>query len=111
MEGFAFLNESRKAQFVSLFARADALPIYCVGDDEICFKAGKLADGRLLATVYNLGIDPVEGLRLYLKDKPQNISMMLPDGSETPVSFTANGDVYTLDIRMETLYPAYLFID
>ncbi len=111
MQGFAFLNESRKAQFVSLFSRAGALPIYCVGDEEICFKAGILPDERIMASVCLLGIDPAEGLSLFLEKEPEEITKMLPDGSEAPVSFTEKGDgVYTLDIRLETLYPAILFI-
>ena len=112
MQGFAFLNESRKAQFISLFSRAGALPVYCVGDEEICFKAGILPDGRIMASAFLLGIDPAEGLDLFLEKEPEAITLMLPDGSEAPVSFTEKGNgVYTLDIRLETLYPVILFIE
>jgi len=109
-EGFAFLNESRKAQLASLFTRAGALPVYCVGDDEICFKVGRLPDGRRIACVYLLGVDPMEELRLHLDETPHSISVMLPDGTEQPVSFTAAGDVYTLDLRVESMYPVILLI-
>ncbi len=110
MEGFAFLNESRKAQLVSLLKEAGVLPAYCVGDDEICFRLGRIADGRLLAAVYPLGIDPVEGLKLNLEAAPESITVMGPDGTEKEVAFEKCGDTYTLDLRLETLCPAILFI-
>jgi len=111
MEGFAFLNESRKAQFVSLLSRAGALPLYCVGDEEICLRAGYLPDGGILAAVYQLGIDPTEDLTLYLEKEPSSITMIMPNGSETPVAFTALGNSrYTLHTRVEMLYPLVLMI-
>lgn len=110
-EGFAFLNESRKAQIVELLRLAGALPVYCVGDDEICFKAGFLPDGKMIACVYLLGIDPVEGLNLFIEKAPESITVMQPDGSEKSVEFSACGDgVYNLNLRVETLEPAILFI-
>jgi hypothetical protein len=37
--------------------------------------------------------------------------MMLPDGSTAPVAFEKSGDgLYTLDVRVETLYPLILLI-
>lgn len=111
MEGFAFLNESRKNQFIGLMKRAGVLPVYFVGDDEICLRAGSLPDGRLLAAIFELGIDPVEEPKLYLEKKPESISMMQPDGTETPVKFESVGnDIYSVDIRIEPMYPVILFI-
>lgn len=111
MEGFAFLNESRKKQLISLLARSGALPVYCVGDDEICFKAGILPDGRMLASVYLLGIDPVNKLRLFLDKTPESITKIAPDGTEHSVAFTCEGSgVYQLDVRAETLDPVILLI-
>ena len=112
MEGFAFLNESRKNQFVALLQRANALPVYCVGDDEICMKAGYINDGRLLVSVYELGIDPIEKLEIYLENQPKRITYMLSDGSEQEISFKEKtNNVYELDLRVEPLYPAILFIE
>lgn len=110
-EGFAFLNESRKAQLTSLLRRAGALPIYTDGDGEICLRAGYLADGRLLAAIFELGIDPLDTLTVFLENEPTKIEMMLPDGNTAPVAFEKSGDgLYTLDVRVETLYPLILFI-
>ncbi len=111
MEGFAYLNESRKNQFVSLFKRAGALPVCCMGDDELCFKAGYLSDGRLLACVYPLGIDPADKLKLYLEKAPTEITLMMPDGTEQKVNYAPCGDnLYSVEVKVEPLNPVILFI-
>jgi len=82
-----------------------------VGDEEICLRAGYLPDGGILAAVYQLGIDPTEDLTLYLEKEPSSITMIMPNGSETPVAFTALGNSrYTLHTRVEMLYPLVLMI-
>ena len=110
-EGFSFLNETRKAQIISLLRRAKALPIYTEGDGEICLRAGYLNDGTLLAAFFELGIDPLDGLTVFLEKEPTEIEMMLPDGTCAPVAFEKTGDkLYTIGIRVETLYPLIFFI-
>ena len=85
--------------------------IYTDGDGEICLRAGYLADGRLLAAIFELGIDPLDTLTVFLENEPTRIEMMLPDGNTAPVAFEKSGDgLYTLDVRVETLYPLILFI-
>ena len=111
MEGFSFLNESRKAQLVSLLQRAGALPVYVPGDDEVCFRAGYLADGALLAAVFEMGVDPMEEIPLYLEKEPRSVSMILPDGSEQIVEFEKTGeDMYSVKARAENMYPVFLLI-
>jgi len=111
MEGFAFLNETRKKQLIALLSEAGALPIYMPYDDEICLRAGYLPDGVLVAEITDIGIDPVEKLRLYLENKPQTISHMQPDGFSKEVAFDKIGDgIYEIDVRVEPMYPVILFI-
>lgn len=110
-EGFAFLNETRKAQLVSLLGEAGALPVYAVGDDEICMRAGKLVGGELLVAIFLLGYDPVDALTLHLDKKPEEVEAMLPDGSWTMVGYTESADkVYTLDIGADPMYPVIIRI-
>ena len=110
-EGFAFLNETRKKQFVGLLSDAGALPVYAVGDDELCLRAGYLADESLLVSIYDIGVDPMDSLRLFLEKEPSQISMIMPDGSDAPVSFEAVGNnIYELDVRVEPMYPVMLII-
>ena len=110
-EGFAFLNESRKQQFIDLLTRCNALPVYVPGDDELCVRAGYLKDGRLMVTVIDLGVDPVEQLPLYVKEQVESMTQLMPDGDEQPVSFRQTEDGFcTVDCRIESMYPVTLFV-
>ena len=110
-EGFAFMNETRKAQLVALLKEADALPVYAPGDMELCVRAGYINDGTLLTAVFPLGIDISEELPLYLKKEPAEIRLMLPDGSDEAVSYTKTDDrTYSVNVRVEPMYPIILLI-
>ena len=111
-EGFSFLCESRKRQLISLLRRAGALPIYAEGDNEICLRAGYLADGRLLAMLLVISYDPEEEPTLYLENPPKRIRRLLPSGTYADVDFTPRGDgLYTLAICVEPMYPLILVIE
>ena len=110
-EGFAFLNETRKQQFIKLLSEAGALPIYTPSDNELCLRAGYLDDGRLLAAFFNLGYDPEEETVLHLEKEPNAITRLDENGEEIPVSFKKNEDgFYVLDASCEPLYPLVLLI-
>ncbi len=110
-EGFAFLNETRKQQFIKLLSEAGALPIYLPSDNELCLRAGYLDDGRLLAAIFNLSYDPEEQTVLYLEKEPTSIVYLNENGKEIPVSFKKNEQgFYVLDASCEPLYPTVLLI-
>jgi hypothetical protein len=106
MEGFAFLNESRKRQFVDIFTRAGALPIYYDGDEEVLLRAGRIKDGRLLAGFFNLGYDPLEELDLVLDFTPEQIDYLDPNGKEIGLEYTQGKDGRVkVQTKLEPLYP------
>ena len=110
-EGFAFLNESRKAQLVSLLSEAGALPVYTVGDEEICLRAGYLKDGGMIVAMYEIGIDPLDEIVMHFEKAPESIELMMPDGSNTPVEFASMGDGnYCVKVRVESMYPVILTV-
>lgn len=110
-EGFAFLNETRKKQFIYILKAANALPIYVDGDEEILLRAGVVADGRMLAAIINLGFDPADEINLYLENEPKKISMLMPNGEEKEVSFEKQeNNIYKIDAKAEQLYPTILLI-
>lgn len=112
MEGFAFLNETRKKQFVTLLKRAGALPVYCDSDNELLFRAGYVEDGRLMTFTLAIGTDPEETLDLYLEKAPKGAKILNPDGTETDVAFEAKeNSIYTFNVRVEPMYPVVLFIE
>ncbi len=114
-EGFSFLNELRKDQLISLLSEADALPVYCHGDDEICLRAGYIEDEHnektLLAALFEIGIDPADSITLGLAKRPGSIEMLCSDGSLKTLNWHNAGDgLYKVDVRLETLNPVILFI-
>lgn len=111
MEGFSFLNESRKRQFVDIFRRSGALPVYYDGDEEVLLRAGRIKDGRLLAGFFNLGYDPLEELDLVLDFTPNEITYLAPNGEEIGLEYTklGEGKVKVLT-RLEPLYPLILLV-
>ncbi len=110
-EGFAFLNETRKQQFISLLREAGELPVYLPSDNELCLRAGYVADGRLLVAIFNLSYDPEESTVLYLEKEPTAITRLDEDGNEVAVAFEKGADgFYTLDTSCEPLYPMVLLV-
>ena len=110
-EGFAFLNETRKQQFIALLSEAGALPIYLPSENELCLRAGYLDDGRMLAAIFNLGYDPEEETVLYLEKEPTAIAYLNENGEEIPISFTKNEEgFYVMPVSCEPLYPTVLLI-
>ncbi|MBQ7923456.1 MAG: hypothetical protein IJ325_12940 [Clostridia bacterium] len=111
-EGFAFLNETRKKQFISLLKRAGCLPVYYPGDNEICLRAGYLPDGRMLVMSVCIGVDPMDEYDLYLEKKPSSIRILNSDGTETEVEWTEKEDgMYTIKVRVECMYPVVLLVE
>ena len=72
---------------------------------------GYLADGTLLTALFDIGFDPLETLTLYLEKEPASISLLQPDGTEAPLVWTTAGEgIYSIQTRVEPMYPAVLLI-
>ncbi|MBR6557275.1 MAG: hypothetical protein IKT60_07575, partial [Clostridia bacterium] len=110
-EAFAFLNETRKRQLIRLLSETGELPAWMPGDEELYFRAGDLPDGRLLLSVFNLGLDPMETTDVCLTRTPRRITRLAPDGSETEVSFTFEDGVYKIDSLCNPVDPAIFFVE
>ncbi len=110
-EAFRMLNDFRKAQLVQILKDLDCLPVYYPEEAEVLLKAARMADGRMLCAVLDMSLDPVEELPLVFKDNVTAIKRLMPDGSYEPVSFTADGDRYTLSGTAEVFVPLILVIE
>ncbi|MBQ5926785.1 MAG: hypothetical protein IIX01_02550, partial [Clostridia bacterium] len=110
-DGFSFLNESRKKQLVELLKTADALPVYCESDNDLCVRAGYRENGELLVAIINLGFDPEEKITLYLKDAPVEAKLLNKDGGYSAVSYHSVGEsLYEFDVKAEPLYPVVILL-
>ena len=110
MEGFSFLNESRKKQLIDIFKRAGALPIYYDGDEEVLLRAGRIRDGRLLSCFINLGYDPLDELDLGINFTPSEISYLDPDGGEVSLDFEMTECGVKVMCELSPMYPLVLLI-
>lgn len=111
MEGFSFLNESRKRQFIDIFKRAGALPIYYEGDEEVLMRAGKIKDGRLLSAFINLGYDPLDELDIVTDFIPEEITYLSPEGKEVKLDFVlSEGGRVKVMTELSPMYPLVLIL-
>lgn len=109
-EAFSFLNESRKAQMVSLLRESGNLPVYFVGDEEVYLKAGSLPDGTLLVVLFNIGLDPIDEITLDCETSVLGVEMLDCDGKRQKVEFCAENGRVTVARPLYTLEPVVLFL-
>ncbi len=109
-EAFSFLTESRKAQIVRLLDESGNLPVYYVGDEEVYMKAGEL-DGSLFVALFNIGLDPIDEIRLCIKKTVKSAKMLTKDGKFEPVSFRTDAGIIVVNHRLLTLDPLVFLFD
>ena len=109
-EAFGMLNESRKAQLVTLLNRLSPLPVWYPDDAELLLKAGTLADGARVVVAVNLGLDCLSELPLrgsWLDPVPE-IRRMQGDGSWRALELRRDGGGYVLATSLAPLEVAIL---
>lgn len=109
-EAFAFLSESRKEQLIQLLAACGNLPVYYPEDAEVYLKAGTLADGSLLAAVFNIGLDPLEEIPLVTKREVQGLQRLTAEGHWEDCRWHPAEDSIVVDTPAYTLEPVVLKI-
>lgn len=108
MEAFAFLNETRKDQLVSLMKKAGALPVYSDSDSEIMLRAWTLPDGDLLVGQWNLSWDVHPECSLVTERAVCAVRRLLSDGTWAPVPFDTEGERTVISVEMRPLDPIVL---
>ena len=88
---------------------AGALDVCLDTDNEICLRAGYVKSGELMCTLINLGYDPEEEIKIYLKNTPKSARILRPDGSYENIEIISDGDnMYTVNERVEPMYPVVI---
>ena len=111
LDGFSFLNETRKLQLTSLLTAENLLPIYFAGDIEVLAQAGKLNDGSTLAVFTNLSYDILNKLEIYCNAKINSIEKMKPNGEFETVAFKQEDNNVIVDTCVNPLDPVVLIIN
>ena len=87
------------------------MPLYYPGDEEMYLKCADMEDGRVMAFLVNIGLDPIENVNIVCDFTPKSIKMLTPDGGEKELSFEKNGHAYALNTDSNTLQPLVLFFE
>ena len=107
---FAFLNQTRKSQFVEILQRQGNLPVYYPEDGDLYMRAGYLDNGELMVASINTSLDVVENLPLVF-DKPiSSIERLTPDGKREKVDYVLDGKVVRLNLDQGVYEPVILFV-
>ena len=109
-EAFSFLNESRKAQIVSLLRELGNLPVYYEGDEEVYLRAAKTACGSLFVCLFNIGTDPIDEITLSVEKAYTGVDVLTPDGKWQSADFTQDGEHLTVCVPAVTLAPVAMIL-
>ncbi len=110
-EGFSFLNESRKNQFIRLLKSINQLPLYYPEDAEIYLRAGYIGDGKILAVLFNLGFDTLEEVPMVIEGSVDSVMNLEPDGTFKACDFVVQNNNLTIDTELKPLEPKALIIN
>lgn len=109
-QAFAFLNETRKAHLTRLLKASGDLPVYYEGDEQVFLKTGLLPDGERIVALFNLGIDPIEEIKLYTEREYSHAELLTADGTRAPVAMRREEDRTVFETPLFTMNPVILFL-
>lgn len=109
-QAFSFLNESRKRQITKMLASVGECPVYYPGDEEVYLRAADLPDGGLFCALFNIGLDPIEQIKLVIDRPVGSIEQLDPSGAWRPVAYEKCEDLYSLAVPAHILDPVIIRI-
>lgn len=108
IEGFAFLNESRRESLIQLLS--SELPFYYDGCEEVYLKGAYMRDGRLFCSIFNFGYDPLENPRLATDLPIQKAEILSTDGSYREIGFEKTDNGIKINMTVNPVDPVILIL-
>ena len=108
LEGFAFLNESRRESLIHLLS--SELPLYYDGCEEVYLKGAYTSDGKLFCAIFNFGYDPIEKISLVIPKTIEKVEILAPDGTYQTFTFLETQNRITISHTAYPLDPVILFL-
>ena len=108
---FSFLCEARKEQLIDLLLDCDSLPVYYPDDAEVYLRAAEMTDGRTFVAIFDISLDPIEGIPLVCSKTVNGVKKLSPDGKWEEVGFTEKDGIITVDTTAYTLDPVMLILE
>ena len=109
-EAFSMLNEERKAELERLLRDSGNLPIMYRGDEEVYLNAGTTDEGELFTGIFNIGLDPIDEIKLRTDMHVSSVRALSPDGKWESAEFSATDGGITVKKPLYTLEPVILLI-
>jgi len=110
VDAFSFLNESRKAQLVRMITSTGSCPACFAGDEEVYFRTAFMPDGSLFCALFNMGLDPMEEVPIFLEKACNTVEGLNAAGEWGLLPFDYQNGVLTVKKEALTLDPMILRI-
>ena len=110
VEGFSFMNYSRKEQLIQILKKFGCAPVYFPGDEEIYLKVANTQDGKLFCALFNFSYDIVEETELFVDRKVEKVEMLCEDGTLRACDFRQEGTSVTIEKSLLPLNPVILLL-
>lgn len=110
-EAFSFLCSTRKRQLTDMLTAAGELPLWYPGDEEMYFRAARVAGGGLFCALFNIGLDPIEETVLSCREPITRVRILQPSGEWGTIPFTQMGERISLSVPCLTLTPVVLLLE
>ena len=111
---FSLLNESRKAELISLISHGTPLDAYYPEDAEVYLRAGMLPTGEMMIAFFNLGHDELEDVPITLSDKwaekLAEVEILTPEGERASCEFIREGNTVRIAESLPAVTPAVFFL-
>ena len=109
-KAFSFLNYTRKEQLIQLLKKTGEMPVYYPDDEEVYFKCADMDDARVFCAIFNIGLDPIDKIRLVCDFDVEKIEALMPSGEAENVAFSKEENIYVLEKSAEILDPVIVFL-
>ena len=108
---FSFLDESRKYQLIKLLEKCGHMPVYYPDDAEVYLKAAEHDDGSLVVAFFNIGLDELDSITLFVNREVKNVKFLNKNGEREAVPFTKKGNIIDIERRVGVLDNAILYLN
>ena len=108
---FSFLCEARKEQLIDILKSTGNLPVYYPDDAEVYLRTAEMPDGNTFVAIFDISLDPLEGIPLVSEKPVKNVKKLSPDGKWENVNFTVQNGVITVDTTAYTLDSVMLILE
>ncbi len=87
-----WLSPGHKKLLLQILNRLEPLPLYCLDDQDMYLRFGRLAAGGYLLSVVNFNFDRLEKALFRCRVPVRTVERLEPDGNWAAVEFTGDGE-------------------